>query len=784
MSYELCKAAQQGRIENVKLLLSQGHYINEQDDNIRATPLHYAAYHGYVKIVKLLLDTGAELNIPNRYGRTPLHDAAEKGYVDIVELLLNKGAKINAQDNDCNTPLHWAASFVRVNIVELLLDKGADLNIPNRYGRTPLHDAEKNGKTNIVELLRKAKEERDRQEKREAEKAQREYQERIELARINAEKEKAQREYNERIELARINAEKEKAQREYNERIELARINAEKEKAQREYNERIELARINTEKEKAQREYNERIELAKIQAAKEKEQQQFIEKGDKFLRENQHDNAIAQYIAAKKVMNNGICDNYIVHAQEQKRDYQLRQQEESKNKAAQEANILYKKGIELERSLNFDEAEKKYQDANRKCPSKDYEDKISEALKRKKNFEESEKLYNESIVEQKKENYDKAFDLVQKAQGFFPSEKISTLLTNLSQRITTEDNFKKFMDVGKKSYDEGKYESSLIEYQKALKIKPYDQLCKFGVYRVQAYIHESKDNPAAAIKDFETALKLQPHDTNCSIKISKLLIKSNEFEKALSYLEPLRLQNQEIDQLKCKLYTEKGIKSYNNENYKEADFFFQKALEYSEGNNSNREVVLINLAWCCLGKKEFDKSISHLEAAQKLNPQDENIKDIMSLAYNRRGEEYLEQGNNDGAEKSFQNATKLLKDNIYQNNLCTAYLNQKSYEEALEAAQNIDGKGIEYERSISTRTNILEMLTQDFHVTKEEKKEYHAQLTKLHTKSGKYFHQYAKFLVDNNYEASIYSPVIKQGLYVDPNNTDLIGLATDQGMDL
>ncbi|WP_341755614.1 ankyrin repeat domain-containing protein [Candidatus Tisiphia endosymbiont of Ptychoptera albimana] len=691
--------------------------------------LYDAAHHGDINLVKSLLNQGYNINEQDSdEGITPLHLAAWFGHIAIAELLVTRGADINMRNNYGKTPLHDAAEKGYTNIVELLLDKGANVNMQEfQYSNTPAHLAAFFGHGNIVRLLVDKGADltiTDIYNHTPSQCAAKNGKTRIvELLREQQEK-KEQREQQEK-----------KEQREQQERIKLAEIAA---KEQREQQEK-----------KEQREQQERIKLAEIAAKEQREQQE-----KKEQREQQERIKLAE-IAAKE--------------QREQREQQER------IKLAEIAAKEQKEQREQQERIKLAEIAAKEQREQREQQERDKQEKIKQ---------EAEKLYNKSIAEQTKENYDQAFDLANQAYEVFPSEKIKILQTTLTKRIKNENNFKKFMDAGQKSHGEYKYENSLEEYQKALEMKRDDQLCNFGVCRARAYIHQELD-PTAAITYFEQALALKPHDTDCSIQISKLLMKSNEFEKALSYLEPLSLRNQEIDQLKCELYTEKGIKSYNNENYKEADSFFQKALEYSEGDN--KKLVLINLAWCCLGEKELDKldkSISYLEAAQKLNPQDENIKDIMSLVFNRRGEEYLEQGNNRAAEESFKKATELLKDNIYQNNLCTAYLNQKSYKAALEASQNIEGQETEYFKYISTRTNILEMLTQNFHVTKEEKEKYHAQLTELHPQSSKYLHQHAKFLVDHNYEPTIYVPIIKQGLVIDPNNTDLIGLATDQGMEL
>ena len=50
-----------------------------------------ASRHGHTHLVRLLLDHGADVNLPSRGGVGPLHLAARFGHSATVELLLDKG---------------------------------------------------------------------------------------------------------------------------------------------------------------------------------------------------------------------------------------------------------------------------------------------------------------------------------------------------------------------------------------------------------------------------------------------------------------------------------------------------------------------------------------------------------------------------------------------------------------------------------------------------------------------------------------------------------------------
>ncbi|KAL4964601.1 ankyrin repeat-containing domain protein [Aspergillus stella-maris] len=131
------KAVAQNRLENLKLLVEAGADLAvpipeevEEEGLVEARQgnlLLLAAFHGYIDIVKFLLEHGLDVNSTSSEGRTALAYAAAKGHVDVVRLLLDHDAEIDITENCGITALYWACIGSRFEIAELLLDKGAQL---------------------------------------------------------------------------------------------------------------------------------------------------------------------------------------------------------------------------------------------------------------------------------------------------------------------------------------------------------------------------------------------------------------------------------------------------------------------------------------------------------------------------------------------------------------------------------------------------------------------------------------------------------------------------------
>ncbi|KAK6336859.1 hypothetical protein TWF718_009648 [Orbilia javanica] len=132
------------------ITLSDGVHI---EGNNRYTPLWIAAINGHKKVVKLLMEKGADLETKDNNGCTLLWIMAAHGCEGVVRLLVEKGADLEARDDDGFTPLWIAVECGEERVARLLAKKGADLEARSDSGCTPLWVAAANDDEEISELL-------------------------------------------------------------------------------------------------------------------------------------------------------------------------------------------------------------------------------------------------------------------------------------------------------------------------------------------------------------------------------------------------------------------------------------------------------------------------------------------------------------------------------------------------------------------------------------------------------------------------------------------------------
>ena len=177
--FDLCVAT--GRIEFVKLFIQYRADVNYQRSITRFTALHWActvntlrnsrAFYNrigtkvYNDIITLLLENGANPNLPASNGDHPIHIIVNNdivqgsnSHLDICQILgtfRKYGVNINSQGHDGYTALHLACrkSILHPETIKLLVGYGANPNIAATDNDCPIHSLVKQGSTVCYKMI-------------------------------------------------------------------------------------------------------------------------------------------------------------------------------------------------------------------------------------------------------------------------------------------------------------------------------------------------------------------------------------------------------------------------------------------------------------------------------------------------------------------------------------------------------------------------------------------------------------------------------------------------------
>lgn len=147
-------AAEQGNLEQVKLLLGKGAPVAIANSK-GVQPLHLASAAGHLPVVQVLLTHGASICQPDISGQTPLAYAIKQGAsMELVKLLVSKGKScLKSVDKGGNSLLLMAAQAGKAEILKFLIDSAVPLDQVDTNGQTALHLAAGTGDAAMVDLL-------------------------------------------------------------------------------------------------------------------------------------------------------------------------------------------------------------------------------------------------------------------------------------------------------------------------------------------------------------------------------------------------------------------------------------------------------------------------------------------------------------------------------------------------------------------------------------------------------------------------------------------------------
>jgi ankyrin repeat protein len=133
-SSDIWTAAYVGNAERVRALLDlDPSLVNQSSEDGSGTPLAHAAGRGHLEVVRLLLERGADPNVPEEgnapHGRA-LYASVYNRHVDVARLLLEHGANPNQEVESSADAPSIAIMNSDSKMIELLASYGAVWRIP------------------------------------------------------------------------------------------------------------------------------------------------------------------------------------------------------------------------------------------------------------------------------------------------------------------------------------------------------------------------------------------------------------------------------------------------------------------------------------------------------------------------------------------------------------------------------------------------------------------------------------------------------------------------------
>ena len=145
-------AVRNGNPEILQLMLDKTPQTGSTDASLKEA-LFEAAANGTVESVDILLKRGVDVNCPHYhdsefvsmcpplvaacYGPFMMRSYAKK-FSDIAKMLIESGAKLDVKDSYSDTALHWASFNQLDEVISKMIERNVNINVVNGIGKTPL----------------------------------------------------------------------------------------------------------------------------------------------------------------------------------------------------------------------------------------------------------------------------------------------------------------------------------------------------------------------------------------------------------------------------------------------------------------------------------------------------------------------------------------------------------------------------------------------------------------------------------------------------------------------
>ena len=137
-SAEIMRCVREDSVDSVQRLIGAGRATSKDITIHGITLLHLASTTSNLRLIRLLIQEGGDVNAQDEDGETPLHWAmARGGNYEVARLLIENGADLANNTIDESTPLH---TYFNDTVAQVLLRVGwIEETLPNAQGMSIVH---------------------------------------------------------------------------------------------------------------------------------------------------------------------------------------------------------------------------------------------------------------------------------------------------------------------------------------------------------------------------------------------------------------------------------------------------------------------------------------------------------------------------------------------------------------------------------------------------------------------------------------------------------------------
>ena len=146
-------ASQIGNRPAVEMLIEKGSDVHRCETISGHSAILEATKMGHYEIVKVLIDSGADPEVRDKFGFTPIIMAVVEKQFDCLATLLGYGVLLERRDDNFDTPLLAAIRCNNIEAVRLLISAGSDITVKTRDDKSIFQLADEMKNDEMIKTL-------------------------------------------------------------------------------------------------------------------------------------------------------------------------------------------------------------------------------------------------------------------------------------------------------------------------------------------------------------------------------------------------------------------------------------------------------------------------------------------------------------------------------------------------------------------------------------------------------------------------------------------------------